>query len=133
MLIQTVTQARHLSSDPPDGPQLVVSHRVATGGRPRIEIDPHVLQAALNLRGTTHLRTVFNCGPRTIRRRALELGLVEPGAPVYNDQARPDGTAVRTYASTSRPVSTLTDDELDGLLTSILEVFPDFGRRMLIG
>jgi hypothetical protein len=128
-----IIQARHLSSDAPDGPRLIVTHRVATGGRPRIEIDPQVLQEALNLRGTTHLAALFNCAPRTIRRRALEYGLVEPGAPVYTDTPRTDGTIVRTYASTSRPVSVLTDEELDTVLTSILEVFPDFGRRMLIG
>jgi hypothetical protein len=59
--------------------------------------------------------------------------LVEPGARVYTDTTRTDGTVVRTYASTSRPVSTLTDEELDVLMTSILEIFPDFGRRMLMG
>ena len=126
-------QARHLSSDPADGPNLVVSHRVATGGRPRVEINPETLQAALQLRGPTHLATLFNCAPRTIRRRALEYGLVQPGTAVYTDRPRANGDVVRTYSSTSRPVSILTDEGLDAYLTSILEVFPNFGRRMLIG
>ena len=132
-MVGQLDEARHLSSDPPDGPNLVVSRSVATGGRPRLEIDPHFLAQALDLRGTTHLAAVFNCSARTIRRRALRYGLAQPGHPVYVNTPQPDGTVTRSYSSTSRPVSTLTDEQLDTLLTSILEVFPDFGRRMLSG
>ncbi|KAJ7301061.1 hypothetical protein DFH08DRAFT_979121 [Mycena albidolilacea] len=57
-MVNELDQARHLSSDPPDEPHLVVARRVATGGRPRVEIDPQVLREALNLRGTTHLVSV---------------------------------------------------------------------------
>jgi hypothetical protein len=132
-MVSDLDEARHLSSDPPDAPNIVVSQRVSTGGRPRIEIDPTFLAQALDLHGTTHLAHVFNCSSRTVRRRALQYGLALPGAPVYTDTPNTNGTVVRTYTSTTRPLSTLTDEQLDGLLTSILEVFPDFGRRMLIG
>ncbi|KAJ7652876.1 hypothetical protein B0H17DRAFT_1214857, partial [Mycena rosella] len=54
-MVSQLDEARHLSSDPPEGPNLVVSHRVTTGGRPRIEIDPGFLAQALDLRGTSHL------------------------------------------------------------------------------
>ncbi|KAJ6493489.1 hypothetical protein DFH09DRAFT_947095 [Mycena vulgaris] len=132
-MVQQLDEARHLSSDPPEGPNLVVSHSAATGGRPRIEIAPNFLAQALELRGPAHLAAVFNCSARTVRRRALQYGLAQPGQPDYNDTVQPDGTVARSYTSTSRAVSTLTDSELDSLLTTILEVFPEFGRRMLMG
>jgi hypothetical protein len=40
---------------------------------------------------------------------------------------------LRTYTSTSAPVSTISDADLDSLLASILQTFPNFGRRMLKG
>lgn len=132
-MVQELDQARHLSSDPPDAPHVVVSQHVATGGRPRIEINPTFLAQALDLRGSHHLAQVFRCSPRTVRRRALDYGLAQPGERVYTDTAQPDGTVARVYTSSTRQVSAITDAELDSLLTSILEVFPEFGRRMLIG
>ncbi|KAF7345496.1 hypothetical protein MVEN_01568100 [Mycena venus] len=113
--------------------QLDEARVLPLGGRPRIEIDPEFLAQAIQLRGPAHLASVFRCSARTVRRRLLHHGLSEPGQRVYNDTPQADGTIARSYTSTSRPVSTLTDSELDALLTSILEVFPDFGRRMLMG
>ncbi|KAF7346893.1 hypothetical protein MVEN_01441500 [Mycena venus] len=132
-MVQQLDEARYLSSDPPDAPDVVVSQRVATGGRPCIEIDPEFLAQAIQLRGPAHLASVFRCSACTVRRRLLHHDLSEPGQHVYNDTPQADGTIARSYTSTSRPVSTLTDSELDALLTSILEVFPDFSRRMLMG
>ncbi|KAF9016217.1 hypothetical protein BDP27DRAFT_1378770 [Rhodocollybia butyracea] len=51
-------------------------------GRPRKEINSNILETGLQLRGVTHLAPVFDCSPRTIRRRALEHGLVQP-SPQY--------------------------------------------------
>ncbi|KAF7343732.1 hypothetical protein MSAN_01953800 [Mycena sanguinolenta] len=120
-MVDALTDACHQSSDPPTAPALVVTTRTSTGGRPRVDIDREVLAEALNLRGPTHLRNVFH------------YGLVEPGAPVYTDTPQGDGTISRTYTSTSAPVSTITDDELDAILASILQTFPNFGRHMLKG
>lgn len=133
-MLALLEEARHLSSDPPTGARLIVTTQVSTGGRPRIEIDPAFLSHALTLRGPTHLRAIFGgASARTIRRRALEYGLVEPGQPVYTDTPQPDGSVSRTYTSTSAPVSTITDDELDFMLTEILRTFPNFGRSMISG
>ncbi|KAJ7016296.1 hypothetical protein C8F04DRAFT_982155 [Mycena alexandri] len=132
-MVRELDEARHISSDPPDAPNMVVAQRVSTGGRPRLEIDRNFLAEAIQLRSNTHLAPVFGCSARTVRRRALAYGLSQPGRQVHADTAQPDGTASRSYQSTSRPVSALTDAELDDLLTSILEVFPEFGRRMLMG
>ena len=98
-----------------------------------MDIDPAFLSQALSLRGPAHLAPVFSVSARTIRRRALEYGLAQPGAPVYTDTSQQDGSTSRVYTSTSAAVSTLSDNALDTLLTSILETFPHFGRRMLSG
>ncbi|KAJ7892490.1 hypothetical protein B0H14DRAFT_3684931 [Mycena olivaceomarginata] len=54
-MITALDLACYESLDPPDAPQLVVARRVRTGrrGRPRVEIDPQFLRAALDLRGPT--------------------------------------------------------------------------------
>lgn len=119
----------------PDGPSLIISQRASTGkrGRPTVQIEPNFLAQALELQGPTHLASVFNCSSRTIRRRAVELGLAEPGVPIYTDTEEHDGTVTRSYNSTSKPLSTLTDEQLDQFMLQILEVFPNFGRRMIEG
>ncbi|KAJ6608778.1 hypothetical protein B0H10DRAFT_514434 [Mycena sp. CBHHK59/15] len=112
-MVDALNTARHESSDSPTAPNLVVTSRTSTsdGGRPRVDIDPNILAEALSLRGPTHLASVFQVSSRTIRRRALDYRLVEPGVPVYTDTPQPDGTVSRTYTSTSAPVSTITDEE----------------------
>ena len=134
-MIKCLDDACHLSSDPPDAPALVIATRTSNGhvGRPRVHIDPQFLSQALDLRGPSHLRNIFQCHPRTIWRRALEYGIVTPGEPVYQDHRSEDGTITRTYTSSSCPVTTLSDEQLDRLVADILEIFPSFGRRMLSG
>jgi hypothetical protein len=134
-MITSLDEACHLSSDPPDAPFPSTVKLTHTGlpGRPRIEIDPQTLSTALELRGPTHLAHIFNCHPRTIRRRGLEHGLVQPGEPVYIEYEQVDGSVARIYWSSSGAVSQMTDDELDEVMIYILEAFPTFGRRMIDG
>lgn len=116
-------------------PSLVVCERIKTGkrGRPRVEIDPTFLEVALDLRGPTKLGKVFGCNSRTVRRRALEHGLALPGTPVRTETIAPDGSTTVTYSSSSRPVSTMSDAQLDDAIRRILQVFPKFGNRMISG
>ncbi|KAH9831803.1 uncharacterized protein C8Q71DRAFT_714853, partial [Rhodofomes roseus] len=134
-MVETLDEAIHRSSDPPSGPPLVVAQRVRTGrrGRPRVEIDPMFLETGLQMRGPVGLAPIFSCSSRTVRRRALEHNLVAPGEPVMQEVTDVAGNVLRTYTSTTPPVSALTDDELDAVVGSILAVFPNFGRRMLAG
>ena len=135
-MVDSLDQACHQSSDPYRGPQLQVVSRVQTGrrGRPRIEINQDFLQYALVLRCPTGIsKSLQSCSSRTICRRALEHGLVDPGAPVCTEEELPNGQVAQVYTSSTPPVSVLSDPELDALLTSILQIFPDFGRRMLSG
>ena len=135
-MLNYLDEASHISNDPPDAACISPSIRVYNGrpGRPRIEINPTWLEKALEIRGgPTSLGEIFGCGPRTIRRRALELGLVEPGPPVYVDYIDSDGNVTRIYRSSTRASSDISDQELDEIMISILEVFPSLGRRMIDG
>jgi hypothetical protein len=136
-MIDALATAAVQSEDIPSRPAIPVTHQEPSGqrGRPRIEIDYDFLALGLELRGPTGLAPVAEVSSRTIRRRALEYGLVEPAAPVYvesTDEAT--GEVIRTYTSSiTGPVSDITDGELDQLMHHILEIFPTFGRRMIAG
>jgi hypothetical protein len=110
-MVTQLDDACHQSSDAPDGPSIVLSYQSMTGrrGRPRTEINPNFLLQALDLRGPTHLGPVFKCSACTVQQRALEHGLVDPGDPVYTEEDQPDGTILRTFTSSTRPVSNITD------------------------
>lgn len=134
-MIACLDNAAELSSDPPDGPPLQTSYLLHTEdpGRPSIQIPREMLATALNLRGTTHLAHIFDCSARTIRRRALEYGLAEPGPPVYVEYEHDDGSIFRFYGSSTGATSNITDDELDLITAQIIDIFPNFGRRMIDG
>src|ERR1700749_1118972 len=86
-MLRLLHEAVNNSLDPPDAPHLTTSYLVHTGrpGQPSVYIPRDVLAAALQYRGPTHLAPIFSCSSRTVRRIALEYGLVEPGPPVYVD------------------------------------------------
>lgn len=135
-MVAALNDARQASSDPSEGTGIIIAHRRRTGkkGRPRVEIEPHVLSFGLGVRGPTGLAPVIGCHPRTIRRRALEHGLVAPGEPVYYDSVLPDGSSQRTWSSSAPAISILSNDEqaLDLEIAAILELYPRFGRAMIL-
>jgi hypothetical protein len=134
-MLDALDRAHHQSRDPPDGPPIEVSERISgIRGRPKVEIDPEFLSVALDLRGPSRLSHIFKCSARTVRRRALEHGLVQPGPPVYVDYEDPEsGGTFRFYTSSTATVSDLSDHDLDVLMQHILTIFPHFGRQMIIG
>ena len=134
-MLNTLDDASRTSSDPPDAPPIITSYINYTGlgGRPSINLDPDILTSLIELRGPTHLAQVFGCSARTVRRRALEYGLVEPGQPVYVDVVDESGETIRFFTSSTSNVSKLSDDELDSVTRQIFERFPNFGRRMIDG
>lgn len=134
-MLNALDDAALVSVDAPDHPPVQLSQTIHTGqrGRPRMEIDPNLLGIALSMRGPTHLAPLVGCSARTVRRRALEHGLVEPGPPVYVDFVDENGDKTRFYTQASKDHSGLSDDDLDSITREILEVFPRFGRRMIDG
>jgi hypothetical protein len=123
------------SIDPPGPVQPSVVTVVHNGkpGRPRIEIDREFLDQALALRGPHTIGPLLGCHPRTVRRRALEYQMVEAAEPVRSQVVELDGAVRTIWTSTTPPMSTLTDEQLDRLMGDILQMFPHFGRRMIAG
>lgn len=134
-MVSLLDDAQHSSSDPVTAPSIVTSKLIKTGGRgrPRIELDENILTHAMKLRTTSHLASVFGCNARTIRRRALDYGIAQPGAPICVEQEHPDGSTTKQYNSVPQPIqqSPLSDAELDSMISGILQQFPKLGRRKL--
>ncbi|TCD60521.1 hypothetical protein EIP91_009938 [Steccherinum ochraceum] len=136
-MIADLDEATHISSDPPDAPAQSVVRIIRTGrrGRPRKDFERDFLEQALLLRGPVGIAGSLDgeaCS-RTVRRRAVEKGLSEPGQPVHTTQTEADGTVTHTYTSTAAPVSTLSDDDLDREVSKIIQIFPTVGRSMIWG
>lgn len=134
-MVSLLEEACHQSMDPPDTAQPSVVKVVRTGrpGRPRIEIDPGFLEQALALRGPHTIGPLLGCHPRTVRRRALEYKMVEPAQPVRSEVVSAEGVITTVWTSTTPPMSTLNDEELDQQIGQTLQMFPYFGRRMIAG
>ena len=130
---EQLNETQHASADPPDGEDLVIVQRPPTGrrGRRRIEIDPHILRYAMELRPNTALAEVFGCSSRTVRRRALEYWPVDPSPPVRTDNMQENGTQSTAYTPHTPATTTISDEELDRIMGEILETFPSFGRQMI--
>ena len=111
---------------------VTISHQVHTGnrGRPAIEVDPTALQQLLELRGPESTGRLLGCSSRTVRRRALELGLVQPGAPVFTHETQPDGSVSRVFHRQESVHST--DEEVYSAISAVLETYPDLGREKML-
>ncbi|TCD62111.1 hypothetical protein EIP91_007465 [Steccherinum ochraceum] len=145
-MITDLDNASHISADPPDAPPPPVVEIVRTGrrGRPRKRLERGFLRQALELRGPVGIARGINeaasangtnvfASARTVRREALRNHFVEPGEPVHSTETHADGSTTHTYTSTTAPVSTLSDDELDACVAHILQTFPNAGRSMIKG
>ncbi|KAJ3473525.1 hypothetical protein NLI96_g12960 [Meripilus lineatus] len=134
-MISDLEEAMSRSADEPDIPEVLAVTRVHTGrrGRPRIEIDPSILAEGIQY-GSSRLGRSLDVSARTVRRRAVEANIVDPGIPVYVEfHDTESGQTYRWYTSSTGLQSVLTDDELDGIMLELLNSFPTFGRRMIEG
>lgn len=134
-MLNLIDDATRVSADPPEDCSISIATRVRTGqdGRPSIYVDPEFLATSIALRGPTHAAAIIGCSARTARRRAIELGLVQAGPPVYVDHVDEGGRTTRFWTSSTGSVSNLSDDDLDAMTHQIIETFPSFGRRMIDG
>ncbi|KAL0061141.1 hypothetical protein AAF712_012061 [Marasmius tenuissimus] len=127
---------RNTLMDPPDRPFPLPEspNEPQQGpGRPRKAIDSNLLKMAVDMRRTKRLAEILGVHVRTLRRRALAEGLVEPGEPVYVEYETEEGLIMRVYRSSTGPVSDISDDDLDEAMKSIIIAFPSFGRRLIHG
>ena len=131
-MLECIQTAENEAMDPP-APGLQVSCRVkGPVGRPCIEINKNYLESALQLQGPHQLAKVMKCNARTIRRRALEYGLVDPAPPVFQNVENPDGTVSQSWFSSSMPTCSGIAEEpnaLDDIVKAVLQTFPNMGCR----
>ncbi|CAE6411338.1 unnamed protein product [Rhizoctonia solani] len=135
-MIQDLDSGCNMSLDPlPLGNSIATTYTRQTGGpgRPRIEFDPTLLAQALELRGTHELAPLLDCCPRTVRRRALEMGLVEPSHPVRAVEETETGELVEVYRPPAQHYSNMPDADLIRLVSDTLAMFPFFGNKMMDG
>ena len=126
-VISTQTTDRDLQPSP-----VTISEQAHTGkcGRPTTEIDPTALQQLLELRGPQDTARLLGCSSRTVRRRALELGFVQPGAPVFTHETQPDGSVLKVFRR--RDSAHSTDEEVHAAVPVVLETYPDIGREKMV-
>ncbi|KAL0577858.1 hypothetical protein V5O48_004130 [Marasmius crinis-equi] len=136
-MLLSLDQMRNAISDPPDHPfpfaEPPPEEPRQGPGRPRTFIDPDILKLAVDMRRTKRLADLLGVHVRTLRRRALEQGLVQPGEPVYVEFETEEGLVMRVYRSSTGAVSDISDANLDSAVQSIIEAFPSFGRRLIQG
>jgi hypothetical protein len=67
-MIFHLDEAAHQSLGPADAPPLTITYTVPTGGRGRLqyELDPDILEAALELQGPTYLASIFGVSSHTV-------------------------------------------------------------------
>jgi hypothetical protein len=125
--------------DQPDQPEAPIAHFLhiehnGRRGRPRIAVDPEFLSTALQLRPASQIGPeLFNVSTRTITRRATELGLREQQPPVFAmvPDERGVNRQIRLHAPAQPPV--ISDEDLDVHVGQLLSLFPNSGRKMLLG
>lgn len=115
-MVQALDEAQNQSMDLPAIPIPPPSHPHHTGapGRPRLEIDPGILESTLAVETKTKVADMLGCSARTIRRREL-------------DFKRQTGIALTPQRSS------LSDERLDEVVAALLQEFPHYGRSMLMG
>jgi hypothetical protein len=134
-MMQHLDDARHTARDLPDSHTPEVTWKVSTGkkGRPKQQIDPVWLAQMTTLRNKSGIAPLLSCSARTLRRRELEYRLATPGQHVARRVELPDGGVQVVYSGTQRSTCDLTDREIDTIVSSHLETFPNFGRSMMAG
>ena len=134
-MVKDLHNAKSQSADLPDADPIepVTLGHTGQQGRPHIIIDPDVLETSYTMHGPTELGRIFNVSSQLVCHCVLELGIVEPGQPVYVEFMSEDGTMMQYYSSSTSLLSVLSDEDLDGIMLDILNSFPSFGCQMIDG
>jgi hypothetical protein len=113
---------------------LVTAVRIKARGRPRKHINLDYLQFALNSGPSTHIASLLDVSTITIRRRALESGIRQPGQAVTVYSRNSEGELTRSYPGRRGPRNPAVSEEtIDSVMSQALSQFPNIGGNMLIG
>jgi hypothetical protein len=134
-MLERLDEARHASRDQPDGPayQVAWTHRTGKRGRPRKEINVDWLARMAVIRDKPGIALLVDASARTVRRRLVDYNLSSPGAAFAQRHYLEDGSFEVIYNGQPRPPPSLSDAEVDAIVSSHLEIFPNFGRSMIVG
>jgi hypothetical protein len=133
-MIGDIDRAIHQSRDPPEGrADIIKVVKTGRAGRPRILINRDWLKVALQFRGPKGIAAVLplKVSPRTVRTNILNLGLADPGNPVFLEETLDDGSTTRMWQPQQQNFSPISDSVLDSLVFDILQNFPNYGRGMI--
>ncbi|KAF7367802.1 hypothetical protein MSAN_00844400 [Mycena sanguinolenta] len=126
-------------------PEIIYMVYTGAAGRPSIEIDPEFLRWAYSLRTTSSIAEFLGVSRSIVRRALIAHGIAVPreqpatlAPPLADDDTEEyplinEDTVVSGISSYTGPLSTITDDELDGLLIRLRQHFRRAGVTMLQG
>lgn len=135
-MISELDNACQREADPPDRGPLRIIGTVRTGkrGRPRIEISQPFLVEASRHRGPLGISKSLNIvGARTVRRRQLEAGIATPQRPVFEQHRTETGEIVRQRNPPVVRDEHISNEELDRVISDVLQRFPNHGESLLYG
>jgi hypothetical protein len=134
-MLLRLDEARHAARDQPDEPfiQVISTSLPGKRGRPRKDINREWLAQMSSIRAKPGLSTLLGVSARTIRRREVEYGLRAPGVSFVQRQVLEDGTHDIIYNGQPPSLPALSNQEVDSIVASHLEIFPNFGRSMITG
>jgi hypothetical protein len=134
-MLERLDAARHASRDQPDGPayQVTWTHRTGKRGRPRKEINADWLARMAVIRDKPGIAVLVDASARTVRRRLVDYNLSSPGTAFAQRHYLEDGSFEVVYNGQPRPPPSLSNAEVDAIVSSHLEIFPNFGRSMIVG
>jgi len=146
---QTLDESHH------GHPMVIETIRTGGRGRPRIHIDPDFLQWAYSQRSTASISRFLNVGRNTVRRALLDYGISEsqedPFPANHDVTGSDDGLELLerddlldpnlilpnqnalSIVSYTGPLSTVTDNDLDDLISNLRSHFHRAGISMLDG
>lgn len=131
-MVISLDAGEYASVDEPERHIVVVGEsQNGEKGRPKVLIDEDILREGIRHLSWAELGRRLGCHPRTVRRRALELGLVEGGGLVRQTVEDEGGQTSEVITTYGPAMANLSDEELDSQLREMYETFPSFGREMI--
>jgi hypothetical protein len=134
-MLNLLDDARHASRDLPDGPafEVVSTTRSGKRGRPRKDINLEWLARMSANRDNPGIASLLNISARTVRRRLVQSKICNPGVAPTQRILQTDGSYEIVYNGQPTRAPPPSNDEVDSIVAAHLDIFPNFGRSMIVG